>query len=438
MKRHQPIIVVQGGQWGSEAKGAVSLALCQREGVKYAVRTGSINAGHSVIVPMPHGEMKFAFQQLPVAAVLPKVKLVLGPGAYIHGPTLQREISVAKNLPTASNHMADRVIIDRGCGVHLDGYMDEAAIEGRNLKIGATGKGCAEAIIHKIKDRGVGRPLLFREMQMDGRGMPIKDMVFADTAEIINDAYDSGDRILIEGTQGSLLDLHTGPYPFTTSRQTTASAWVTEAGLSPALNYEVVLVVRTYPIRVAGNSGPMGREITWPSLARAMNERLQKFGLAPVVSEPALKDYEGALEEVLNSATHKPGAETKLKAATSAFEVMGEDTRAEVLRLFETTTVTKRLRRIAMIDVDQTRLTIKKERPAYVVLTFLNYVFPELPHLMSGLSADAKMAALAERKEVMDYVEDLQDRMRCWIKYITVGPRSEDMIETPGTMYRPR
>lgn len=408
----RPIVIVQGTQYGSEAKGAISLFLCEQEQMKYAVRTGSINAGHTIV----HEGRKVAFQQVPVGAVLPHVTAVIGPGAYVCQDTLMSEAEIAG--------CRDRIIIDHNCGVHLQSYTEEAAAAARNLKIGATGKGCAEAIIHKIKDRGVGTPLLLRD-----RWDKVKHgrLLTSDTVEVLMDAYASGDPIMVEGTQGTLLDFHTGPYPFVTSRQTIASAWVCEAGLSPALNYEVVLVARTYPIRVAGNSGPMGTEISWPLLARRMNDRLRERGMPLAVPEESIVEFERALSHVVHQARRDGVDESSigLYSSTQALKTMDQGHAANVLKLFETTTVTKRLRRLAELDVEQLRKTVKREHPAYLCLTFLNYVFPEL-------------AVTRElHGEAIKYLLDLQAAIGCWIKYVSIGPRSEDVIRTSNSPMGP-
>lgn len=406
----RPIQIIQGGQWGSEAKGMVALALCEKGGVEFAVRTGSINAGHTVCID----GKKLVFQQIPVGSLLSGVTPVLGPGAYVSPELLKEEVD--------RSGCAERLVLDYNCGVHLPEYTDEAREAGRNLKIGATGKGCAEAIIHKIKDRGIGEPLLLRHTTMHGNFPLLTESNWRDTAELLTDAYHDGKSIQIEGTQGSLLDLHTGPYPYTTSRQTISSAWVAEAGLSPSLGYEVVLVVRTFPIRVAGNSGPMPGEITWPLLARRMNSRLSKFSLPPIVNEEAIKEFECCLDSVQTEAVYlkRSPEEIKLVGATEALNSMSDIGREELRKLFEFTTVTKRLRRIADLDVKQLRLTVKKENPAFVVLTFLNYVFPELPSIATTWSEF--------HTEAKEYVWKLEKEIDCCIRYVTIGPESKHLI----------
>ena len=88
------------------------------------------------------------------------------------------------------------------------------------------------------------------------------------------------ERIIIEGTQGFGLSLlHTPYYPYATSRDTTAAAFVSEAGLSPMDVDDVVLVIRTYPIRVGGNSGPLPNETDWQSISEGSSQKfaLQEF-----------------------------------------------------------------------------------------------------------------------------------------------------------------
>jgi adenylosuccinate synthase len=81
------------------------------------------------------------------------------------------------------------------------------------------------------------------------------------TAQELEDAYSSGKRIMLEGTQGTSLSIHHGSYPHVTSRETTVSGCLADAGIAPNRVRRVVMVMRTYPIRVGGPSGPMAAEI---------------------------------------------------------------------------------------------------------------------------------------------------------------------------------
>lgn len=312
-KGKKPIIIVQGGQWGSEAKGLVAQKLTNVKKVDAAIRTGTVNAGHTIW----YEGKQYKMQQLPVSWVRPECMLVLGPGAYIHPEILEREIGWI-NDAIPGQDVRDRLLIDFNCGLHTPEHTERARIDNRHAKIGATGKGCSQAVVDKILGRGNGGRLFADQYRM----APAWSHCFADTVRTINEWFDNGDQLLIEGTQGTMLDLHLGPYPYTTHKQTQAASWMAEAGLSCTLPTDLWLVMRTFPIRVAGNSGPLPNEITWAELAREV----------------------GRPEE----------------------------------EIAERTTVTNKIRRIARWDWYQARESVMLNRPHHIALTFINYVFPKL------------------------------------------------------------
>lgn len=413
------IRIIQGAFWGSEAKGMVAGAMALREGYSYAVRTGAINAGHTVY----YNGRPYAMQQLPVAWVNPDTKLVIGPGAYVHVGTLMSEIGT---LEAIGVNISGRLIVDERVAWHADAYSNEAKTADRHAKIGATGKGCAEAIIHKIKDRGV-QQLLLKDV-VDSEGVPWQWE--KDTPGMLLRSYDRGECIMLEGTQGELLDFHLGPWPYVTSRQTTAAAWMAEAGLPPTLDVATTLVARTYPIRVAGNSGPMPGEISWPMLARTIRQRLDYLQMGQdhplYVRESTCQDYENAVTDVGYKAgvcdllyCHTWGAERRLlyKSLLSnytqdAVSRLGVAQQEEIFKLFEKTTVTKKIRRIARMNPAHLAEIIYRTRPNEVVLTFLNYEFPEV-HGKVVLSDDAAKMALNLSQS---------------ITHVTTGPKPEHLL----------
>jgi adenylosuccinate synthase len=374
-----PITIVQGAQYGSEAKGTIAGWLATTRHYDFAVRTGAINAGHTVY----YKGKPYAMQQLPVAWVNPEVKLVIGPGAYVHLPTLNREVDMIREA--TGEDPFHRILIDQRACVHGEGCEEESALANRHHLIGATGKGCAEAVVHKIVDRGV------RDLTMK-RWHP--EWNYTDTPEMLTKAYDEGASIMLEGTQGELLDFHLGPWPYVTSRQTTPAAWIAEAGLSPTLGYELVLVARTFPIRVAGNSGPLPGELTWPLLAREVNRKLNLRGLGehPLrVSEEALVAFEDAVRTIGDSrgvaldrhhlwlqGTRVAYKDLLSEYSTKALEMISEGHQAELRKLFEFTTVTRKLRRVATFDRVEFDRVVSRLKPTWIALTFLNYYFPEL------------------------------------------------------------
>jgi adenylosuccinate synthase len=92
--------------------------------------------------------------------------------------------------------------------------------------------------------------------------------LLTDVSTEINDGLDQRRNVLIEGTQGFGLSLyHSDHYPKTTSRDTSAAGFLSEVGVSPRLVTDIVVVFRTFPIRVAGaQAGPLGDEITWEQI----------------------------------------------------------------------------------------------------------------------------------------------------------------------------
>ncbi len=445
----KPIIVVQGGQWGSEAKGNVAAKLCLDRNVDYAVRTGAINAGHTVVYNGKH----HAMQQLPTGWVNPHTKMVIGAGAYIHPSTLYREIQMVNEAMPGSD-IRDRLFIDKRCGIHDEAAESASKDANRHHRIGATGKGCSEAIVNKIRNRNAGCKLFVDTLEAGN----LNSLRFVDTVGLLNGAYDSGAQILLEGTQGTLLDLHLGPYPFTTSRMTSAANWVSEAGLSPSLEYEVVLVVRTYPIRVAGNSGPMDNEIEWTDLARTINGKLTPGGYKPLVDPLALMEFEDNLIQAAAAATLSGAYQlpmfgrqfrTRLCAWTASereqYRVAASElhrdaltrckpeTVVELKRLFEMTTVTKKLRRIARVTMTDLQYAVAINRPAWIAVTFIDYLEPKLAN-MTGKDVDDDLAhdgitwpAIARFNLWAKY---LTKDLGVPIKMVSTGPKTDHLFST--------
>ena len=92
-----------------------------------------------------------------------------------------------------------------------------------------------------------------------------------ETLKVLEDAFANSKKVFLEGTQGTALSLHHGSYPYVTSRDTTVSGTLADAGIAPSRVRKTVMVCRSYPIRVQdpvdSTSGPMGNEINWSIIA---------------------------------------------------------------------------------------------------------------------------------------------------------------------------
>ena len=244
-----PVTVVVGGQFGSEGKGKVAHFIAQETGATVAVRVGGSNSGHTVIDP---SGAAIILRHLPTAALLPDVMCVLCAGAYIDPDILLSEI-------TRTGLSADRLLIDPNAMIITERERIEEQMGSLRESIGSTLSGTGAAVCRRI-DRDPSVRLAKHDDRLRQFVKPVVPFMRAQLAE--------RKRIVIEGTQGFGLSLlHSTDYPYVTSRDTTAAAFVSEAGLSPLDVDDIVLVIRAFPIRVTGNSGPLPNEIEWQTLS---------------------------------------------------------------------------------------------------------------------------------------------------------------------------
>lgn len=245
-----PVTVVVGGQYGSEGKGKIAHFLARRMNAVSSVRVGGPNSGHTLV----ERGRTFMFRQLPSGAAIPQMSCFLPAGAYLDVPVLLREIEeVSINAARLFIH-PQAVVVGKS----------ERESEERNdigTSIGSTLSGTGGAVVNRVERRGAA--LLAQDC---------KELVpyLADTTMLLRQQLEDKKRVIIEGTQGfGLSVLHSPHYPFATSRDTTAAGILSEAGLSPIDVDDVVMVIRAYPIRVGGNSGPMKHEVDWDVVTKS-------------------------------------------------------------------------------------------------------------------------------------------------------------------------
>jgi len=245
-----PLTVVVGGQFGSEGKGKVAHHFAKSKRATVAIRVGGSNSGHTVVDSDGRRQI---FRVLPTAAVLPDVICVLGAGSYVEPELLALEIERARLSP-------DRVLIDENAFVVSDEHKRAEQEVGLRERIGSTLSGTGAAVVDRV--RRVSSSHLVKNDERLRR-------FIGNTRSLLRSRLKRGENVILEGTQGFGLSLlHSPLYPNVTSRDTTAAAFVAEAGLSPFDVDNIVLVIRSFPIRVAGNSGPLLNEIDWQTVAR--------------------------------------------------------------------------------------------------------------------------------------------------------------------------
>lgn len=222
--------------------------MAQRQEADVAIRVGGPNSGHTVI--SDRGE-ELKFQHLPTAAILPDVTCVLGAGSYINLDVFEREVDYLGLTP-------DRVMVDPNAMVITEADKEAERKADLQESVGSTLSGTGAALERRVRRE---RP---RYTAQDEERL--REFVKPVTPFLRN-RLNKGQRIILEGTQGyGLSNLHAPDYPYATSRDTTAGGFVAEAGLSPLDVDDIVLVIRAFPIRVAGNSGPLPKETDWGTI----------------------------------------------------------------------------------------------------------------------------------------------------------------------------
>jgi adenylosuccinate synthase len=270
-REHAPTVdVVIGGSYGSEGKGNIAFHLAPEYDL--LLRVGGPNAAHKVY--LASGDI-FTHFSLPSGTQAGEAALVLGPGAVVDVPDLLSEIA-------RCDVSADRLSIDPH--VMIIDQVDKDAEAELAKSIGSTASGTGNATARRLM-RGEDVRLAKDVEELHPYIRP--------TYDILERAYASGQHIMLEGTQGSGLSLHHGPYPMVTSRDTNVAGCLAEAGIAPARVRKTVMIVRTYPIRVGGNSGPLKSELNWEEVERrsgltglAEKERTSKTNKLRRVGEP--------------------------------------------------------------------------------------------------------------------------------------------------------
>jgi adenylosuccinate synthase len=249
--------VVVGGQYGSEGKGQIAAYLAREYDL--LVRVGGPNAGHKVFEePQP-----YAHHQLPSGTRKCDAKLLIGPGAVLNPKSLLKEVADCKVDK-------ERLCIDRNAMIITNEDIESEATLVRN--IGSTGQGVGAATARRILKR--------QRSTLLAKDIPELRPFLGSAQEILEDAFSKNWRVQLEGTQGTGLSLFHGSYPHVTSRDTTALGCLAEAGIPPNRVRKIVMVCRTYPIRVGNpkgsSSGPL-RDISWEEIARRSGYNADKL-----------------------------------------------------------------------------------------------------------------------------------------------------------------
>ncbi len=289
------VMVLIGAQWGDEGKGKATDLLGER--VQWVVRyQGGNNAGHTVV--LPDGQ-KFALHLIPSGILTPGVKNVIGNGVVIDPGVLltelagldERGVDTSGLMISADAHliMPYHVAIDKVS----ERYLGKA-------KIGTTGRGIGPAYQDKVARLGVRvqdllDPSILRQKVESALAVKNQMLVkiynrqaldpgrivdaaleqadgfrhrIADTRLALGNAVQRGENILLEGSQGTLLDVDHGTYPFVTSSNPTAGGAAVGAGIGPTAITTVLGILKAYTTRVGSGPFPTELEDEWGEYLR--------------------------------------------------------------------------------------------------------------------------------------------------------------------------
>ncbi|MGQ9625044.1 MAG: adenylosuccinate synthetase [Candidatus Bathycorpusculaceae bacterium] len=232
-----PCTVVVGAFWGDEGKGKIISYLALKDKTDYCVRTGSVNAAHTVWL---EGK-RYALHMVPAAFVYKKCRLLIGAGANVHVAKFLEEVE--------ATNVKNRIGVDWQASIIEEKHSIQDKSSAHLKGLGTTGWGVGPAIEERV-----------RRTAKLAKDIPELKPYLTDVALEVNDALDAEKNVILEGTQGLMLSLFHGTYPYVTGRDTSASAICSEAGVGPTKVDEVLIVFKSFMTRVG--AGPMPGELT--------------------------------------------------------------------------------------------------------------------------------------------------------------------------------
>lgn len=278
-------VVIVGAQWGDEGKGKVIDYLAKEADVVVRGQGGN-NAGHTVVV----GDQKYALHLIPSGILNENTINVIGNGVVFDPQGFIKEIEglKAKGVSTDSIKVSDRAHVVFPYHREIDRLAEEA--RGADM-IGTTKKGIGPSYMDKVERSGIRVcdfvdeeifESIFRKQieaknkiivsiyggeALDADAMVAEYKEYAkfvkpfvtDTSVVVYDALKEGKKVLLEGAQGTLLDLDYGTYPYVTSSHPTAGGFTIGSGIGPNQIGEVVGITKAYTTRVG--KGPFVTEL---------------------------------------------------------------------------------------------------------------------------------------------------------------------------------
>jgi adenylosuccinate synthase len=416
---------VVGAQWGDEGKGKIVDVLAEQADLVVRYQGGA-NAGHTVVV----GASQFVLRLIPSGILNPHAVCVLGNGMVLDPVALFEELDA---LATRGVGIAGRLLVSDRAHLVLPYHKLLDVAGERRQQIGTTGRGIGPAYEDKVGRRGVrvgdlrdpaeARRLVREGVERANRLLQLAGLteqasyddhaalldqvtprllgLAADTGGFIAGALRAGQKVLLEGAQGALLDVDHGTYPFVTSSTTTAGGAAPGAGIGPTAIHAVLGVVKAYTTRVGNGPLPTAAE---PEL----EERLRRIGgeFGAVTGRPRRCGW-------FDAAVVRYAARVNGLAALAV-------TKLDVLDDFERIPVATgyRLDGETLEELPAEAARLERVQPVYDIL-------PGWQRPTAGARGLGDLPAKARA-----YLDRLEELVGVPIRYVSVGTRRDQIIET--------
>ncbi len=427
-----PIIVVVGGQWGDEGKGRIVDLLARKAKVVARYSAGN-NAGHTIV--NERGEFKL--HVVPAGILYPEKTCVIGNGVAVDPEELLSEIDhlEARGVDTSRLVLSDRAQVIMPWHKVLD-QLDEK-LRG-DAAIGTTGKGVGPCFVDKVARRGIrigdlmreedlvprvktaldyqnrvitavygGEPLDYQEIceQYRDYGQRLAHFV-GDVQAIVIDAHRRGEYVLLEGAQGSLLDLDHGTYPYVTSSvpSSSSSGAGLGVGVGPTDISRVVGVFKSYQTRV-GN-GPFPTEL-FDETATQLRDHGKEDGRA---------EY--------GTTTGRPRRIGWLDSVAARYSVRFNGLAAVALTRLDVLDGLKFIKICTAYDLDGKTIETLPARES--VLNSVKPVYEELPGWLTPTTGIRNFDDLPPQAQA--FIRRVEALLECPVDLISVGPEREQAI----------
>lgn len=422
-----PATIIVGAQWGDEGKGKATDLLADSTDLVVRYQGGN-NAGHTVIV----GDAVFKLHLIPSGILYSHVTPVIADGVVIDPQVMLDELD---GLEARGLDALGRVKISGNAHLIMPYHRELDLLIERRLgkaSLGTTKRGIGPAYADKAARVGLRFQDLFDEkifrqkleavlvlkneqlakiynrLPMDVEEIAAEYLGYAerlrplltDTTELIHTSLEAGRHIILEGAQGTLLDLDHGTYPFVTSSNPVAGGALTGAGLGPRHVDRVIGITKAYVTRVG--AGPFPTEL-FDDVGERMCEIGGEYGTT-TGRRRRVGWFDGVLARYAN----------RLNGFTDLFL-----TKLDVLSSFET------LKIATAYECEGT--TYHHFPPHQSIVHHAQPVYEELPGWGSGIEHIERYDDLP--KEARDYIDAIEEQANAPITWVSIGPkRSQTLV----------